>query len=715
MIYDDIGGGNYRITLKVYRDCFNGIPPLDGQGSNSSPAYITVYDASQNLIGVYNIGTPTVTMVPPAINNPCILTPNTVCVEQGVYSYTLNLPPQAGGYYIVYQRCCRNSTILNIVNPGTVGSTYYAHIPGPEVVAVNNSPRFKNLPPIFVCNGLKFTFDHSAIDPDGDQLVYSICSPFQGLDPCCGVLNAGTPSAGGSCPSPPSSCPTSAPPPPYAPIIFLSPYTSSYPIASNPAFSINPTTGILVGTPSMNGQWVFGICVQEFRGSQLIDVHYRDFQINVVTCSVTVLSAIQPQLSKCQGGSFNFVNQSIGGNTFSWDFGVSSINSDTSNLANPSYNYADTGTYVVTLIANPGKPCADTTQRTFYVYPPLNISFPPNNKQCLKGNAFSFSVTGNYLPLTTFKWNFSAAATPSISTIKNPTNIVYSSPGKFYVKLIAKQLTCIDSVIDTIKVIGRPKAKINNLPTSLCDPANVAFSNGSICDLPMTYFWNFSNGNTSTEYEPVQLFSPPGIYGVTLTATTHSICIDTSIVSVSNVTVNPSPHAGFTFSPQITTIFDPEITINNMASWDAVSWLYLFGDGSSSVYPYEKHIYEEYGDYLIDQTVTNTFGCSDKISQTVKILPEFRFWIPNAFTPDENALNDVFKPIVIGVVNYEFEIFDRWGEKIFKTNSTKQGWNGFYKSQECKQDIYVWRITFKNIVSKKDEVHYGHVTLLKNL
>jgi gliding motility-associated-like protein len=152
-----------------------------------------------------------------------------------------------------------------------------------------------------------------------------------------------------------------------------------------------------------------------------------------------------------------------------------------------------------------------------------------------------------------------------------------------------------------------------------------------------------------------------------------------------------------------------------LASWDVISWSYLFGDGSGSLFPYEKHIYQEYGNYIIKQIVTNAFGCSDTISQLVKILPEYRFWIPNAFTPDENLLNDYFMPIAIGVINYEFEIFNKWGEKLFSTKNPKQGWNGYFKGQECKQDVYVWRITFKNVVTEKDEVHYGHVSLLKNL
>jgi gliding motility-associated-like protein len=720
IIYDDLGNGNYRITLKVYRDCssqapFNGVPP-------SGPAYLTVYDAAQNLIGLYDIGSPIVTSVPAVINSTCITTPTNVCVEQGLYTYTLNLPPIAGGYDVIYQVCCRNATILNIVGPGLIGATYYTHVPGTEV-GTNSSPRFVNLPPSFVCGNLKFTFDHSATDPDGDQLVYSICPPYQGLEVCCSSLFA-NPAASGSCPSPPASCPTEFPPPPYASLIFISPYSSSYPIASNPAFSINPTTGMLSGTPTMNGQWVFNICVQEFRNNQLINTHYREFQINVVTCTVAVQSVINDQgtinggNAQCQGLKIDFVNQSVNqSNTpaYHWDFGVLPLNNDTSNIVNPSYTYPDTGTYVVTLISNPGKACSDTAQKLIYIYPPLKINFKAPNEQCLKNNSFNFFVQGLFLPQTTYTWTFGSNATPSISSSNSPTNIVFSQSGFIPITLYAKQFACRDTFSDTIHVIPRPQAKINNLPNSLCDPATVAFSNGSSSELPLTYFWQFSNGNTSTAYEPVQIFTPPGVYGATLTASTSSICVDTSVVSVKNVTVYPTPYAGFTFSPQVTSIFDPEITINNMASWDVVSWSYLFGDGSGSLFPYEKHVYQEYGNYIIKQTVTNAFGCSDTISQLVRILPEYRFWIPNAFTPDENLLNDYFMPIAIGVINYEFEIFDRWGEKLFSTKNPKQGWNGYFKGQECKQDVYVWRITFKNVVTEKDEVHYGHVSLLKNL
>ncbi|MBA3663825.1 MAG: PKD domain-containing protein [Bacteroidetes bacterium] len=702
IIYDYLGQSNYKITLKVYRDCFSSGAPFDGL-PNAATALLTVYDGSKNLIGVYDIGAPVITNIPPTINNPCIQAPGGICVEEGVYTYTLNLPPKTGGYYVIYQRCCRNSSILNLVAPNTQGSTYYTFIPGPEVFAVNSSPRYKNFPPIFICNNVPFSFDHSATDPNGDQLVYSLCPPFEGLDQACPALGS-------------NGCATVAVPPTYTNVQYSSPYTGSYPIASSPAFSINPVTGLLTGKPNLLGQFVVGVCVQEFRNGVLINTHYRDFQFNVVSCIVQVASIFADQSQKCMGSTITFTNQSfgnLGSLTYAWDFGVTTIASDTSSVFNPTYTYPDTGKYTVTLIANPNKPCSDTIQKVVYVYPPLKIHFPPHSRQCLRGNAFSFTTQGVYMPQATFKWDFTAAATPSTSTLKNPVNIIFNQPGKYFIKLVAKQLTCIDSFIDTVRVIPRPVAKINNLPLSQCDPARVAFSNGSSSALPISYQWFFSNGNSSSEFQPQQVFSPPGVYSATLIVTTQSVCVDTSLYAINNITVNPTPKAGFTFSPQPTTIFDPDIMFTNTASSDVSSWQYSFGDGTGSNYASEIHTYLNFGDYPVMQFVSNRFNCTDSLKDVVKILPEFRFWIPNTFTPGDDLLNDEFLPVAIGVIKYQFDIFTRWGEKIFSTVDPQHGWNGYYKGKECQEDVYVWRISFKNIVTYKDEIHFGHVLLLK--
>ena len=704
IFYDRLNDSTYRITLKVYRDCFNGGPPLDGvnDGLGFTPAILTVYTADSIFVGTYDIGAPIISPIVPTINNPCINPPLGICVEEGVYTYTLTLPPKTGGYHIIYQRCCRNTTVLNLFT--LQGATYYTFIPGPEIAQQNNSPRYVGFPPIYICNNIPFTFDHKAIDPDGDQLVYTLCSPYQGLSNTCGSLAQ-------------PGCPTQAPPPPYMPIAYVQPYSSSYPIDANPSFTIHPSSGLLSGKPNTLGQFVVGVCVQEFRGNTLIGTHFRDFQFNVVNCIVQVASVFADQTNACEGSTITFTNQSFGnlGNlTYLWDFGDPTTNGDVSTAFSPSYTYPDTGSYVVTLIANPNKPCSDTIKKTVRVYPELHVNFPRAPEQCFKRNAFTFSAQGSYMPLTTFAWDFGSAAIPNTSTLTNPTNVSFSQSGKFPVLLVAKQITCIDSFIDTVKIIAPPVAKINNLPGNWCDPANITFTNSSISELPLLYEWLFSNGNKSTLVQPMQVFSPPGVYSATLLAKTNSVCLDTSIALVQNIVVNATPKAGFTFSPQTTTIIDPEITFTDSSSTDVTIWQYVYGDETTKGYPNDVHVYTDYGDYTVTQIVTNAYNCSDTIQQLVRILPEFRFWIPNAFSPDNNLLNDKFMPQAIGVVDYKFDVYSRWGELIFSTQNPKEGWNGSFEENDCQQDVYAWQIVFKNVMSSKREFHSGHVLLLRN-
>src|SRR4051812_38650650 len=162
--YDYLGGSNYRITLKVYRDCYTGMAPYD------NPATIFIFNSSGAFIDSVEIPFPGSVTLPVTISNPCFTPPTNICVEEAVYVTTVHLPNSPGGYNIVYQRCCRNNTILNLISPGSVGSTYMAHIPDNTVAPGNSSPRYNNFPPIFLCSGVPLLFDHSATDPDGDSL-----------------------------------------------------------------------------------------------------------------------------------------------------------------------------------------------------------------------------------------------------------------------------------------------------------------------------------------------------------------------------------------------------------------------------------------------------------------------------------------------------------------------------------------------------------------
>lgn len=694
--YDNLGGNNYRITLKVYRDCFNGVPPLD------NPACVFIFNSAGVFIDSLEMPLPGTVILPVTINNPCFTPPTNICVEEGIYQAIVNLPNIPGGYNLTYQRCCRNGTILNLILPGDVGSTYMAHIPDNTVAPGNSSPRYTNFPPIFICAGVPLFFDHSATDPDGDSLYYELCDPYTGLDPLCPSLGPPAVAAG---------CPGIGSPPPFAFVPWQAPYNAAYPMSASPIIAVNPITGLMTGTPNMVGQWVVGVCVSEYRGGVLIDVNKRDFQFNVVTCPGLPVASIPLQTNFCFGYNVNFTQASINAFTYHWDFGDGTTVLDTSNVIAPSWIYADSGTYQVTLIINPGTMCADTQTNTFFIFPLLDPVFSPPPGECIYENSYNFNGGGAYMGNGTFTWNFGPNATPSTSAILNPTNIVYNTPGTFPVTFTISENGCVETYTANVDVYPKPIADYTLGGSLACDLQPVQFVDASIGDTPLTYFWQFGDGGTSTVQNPSHTYPSIGNYNTSLIVVTANGCKDTFALP-SPIAVFPSPIAGVTATPIDTSIFYPDVTAFDLSS-GAIDCDLYWGDGTMSTNCNDIHSYGAPGNYTIMQVVTNTNGCTDTAYIEIVIRPEYLFWIPNAFTPNGNGLNDIFKPKLIGVHDYSFIIFDRWGEKIFETTNEEAGWNGYFKNRLCTNDVFVYKINFRDDVENLDHQFIGRVTLVR--
>jgi hypothetical protein len=176
IFYNYLGGNNYLITLKMYRDC--GPANVNGTGFDDF-ASIGIFSSTGQLVDeeLIPLESTNVSFIPVELDNPCFILPPDVCVESAIYQTTVSLPPQIGGYTLTYQRCCRQPSIDNITQPQNSGATYTTHIPGSnENSPQNSAPHFLNFPPPALCWNAEFTFDHSAFDPDGDSLVYSFCA-----------------------------------------------------------------------------------------------------------------------------------------------------------------------------------------------------------------------------------------------------------------------------------------------------------------------------------------------------------------------------------------------------------------------------------------------------------------------------------------------------------------------------------------------------------
>ncbi len=124
-------------------------------------------------------------------------------------------------------------------------------------------------------------------------------------------------------------------------------------------------------------------------------------------------------------------------------------------------------------------------------------------------------------------------------------------------------------------------------------------------------------------------------------------------------------------------------------------------------------IVKQAGDYYV--VVEDFRGCKGDDGSKVARLCNFDFHIPNAFTPNGDGLNDVFKATTSDIYKLNFEIYNTWGERVFKTNNPQQGWDGNYKGKPCPNGAYLYKVSFNGFSNKQLKTYNfkGNVSLLR--
>ena len=438
-----VGGtlyNKYQVSITIYEDCQNGQPSAI-QADN--PAFLAAYDLKANdsaghLLDVdTNVYYQSSVLVPANFSHLCISNPPVVCLLKKTFVKTYLFRPSAYGNIIVYQRCCRNAAIVNIFDPGDIGATYYCKIPPTGIAETNNSAIFNNYPPQIICINNPLFYDHSASDADGDSLTYEFTKSLKGANTM-------------------DIKPVPAPPP-YDTVTYLSPYSYLHPMTGQPQIQINPTTGLITGTPNRIGRFLVTVCCHEWRHGIKINTVTREFQFVVTNCSKAVIADI-PQFStdpntyqvNCKNFDEHFVNTSSGGITYHWDFGVAGTLTDTSALFEPSFSYADTGTYVVKLNVNPGSTCTDSIWRYVKIYPYFTADFADTGIQCPgKLVGFMDRSTSTLKPISNWIWSFGDG---NFSNLQNPV-YSYSVGGTYNVMLISQNIKdCADTAVEHITI-----------------------------------------------------------------------------------------------------------------------------------------------------------------------------------------------------------------------------------------------------------------------
>ncbi|MBF9254684.1 gliding motility-associated C-terminal domain-containing protein [Pontibacter sp. 172403-2] len=276
----------YRLTLNLYFDDVNGSP-----GALDPYITVNIFQKSSNRLMQSKVMPLREQSFVPYTNIDC--TVGSLRTRKLVYNEQITLPASQysnpAGYYVTWERCCRNRTISNIVSPENAAQTFYMEFPA--VVRdgqpfINSSPRL--FPPLsdYACINELFYFDFDGTDPDGDSLVYDMVTPLNGFT---SALNPNAPSQ--QYPYTPRSGP-------YPEIGWLPGYSKDTQIKGNPAMNINARTGQLTMRPQNKGLYVFGVRCQEFRNGVKIGEVRRDFQVLVLDCQINA----SPQVMALEQG-----------------------------------------------------------------------------------------------------------------------------------------------------------------------------------------------------------------------------------------------------------------------------------------------------------------------------------------------------------------------------------------------------------------------------
>jgi len=285
--------------------------------------------------------------------------------------------------------------------------------------------------------------------------------------------------------------------------------------------------------------------------------------------------------------------------------------------------------------------------------------------------------------------------------------------------IIAGTCPSKDSVV--INVANPPITKFSADTFSGCYPLCVNFKDSSTSSSPITgWIWNFGDGDTTGSHSqnPKHCYTKPGNYTVILT-TSSGICSD-ELTIPNMIDVYDFPRASFSVNPVTTDIYNSTIYFTNTSTdlYGINKTVWQFGDGHDTLnIQNPSHTYSDTGAFCTNLIVTNVHGCTDTTQRCVEIEPQFTFYVPNAFSPNGDGINESFSAKGEGIKALEMWIFDRWGMLIFHSTDINNGWDGRVhvsgsSNKECQEDTYIWKITVTDELNNSN-TYIGRVTLVR--
>jgi gliding motility-associated-like protein len=470
------------------------------------------------------------------------------------------------------------------------------------------------------------------------------------------------------------------------------------------------TVNVTVGTGPYNYQWSNGQNTQVATGLSagnysciVTDANncssLASTQINQPTAfTVTINSATN---SACANTAINVNANGSGGTTpytFTWTSGPTT--------SAYSINESAAGNYIYTVNATDANGCVSSNNINLTFFPQPTVT--ATSATVCAGTATTITASG----ATNYIWQPGNVSGPSYP---------FNGNTSVNVTVIGTSNGCSNSANASVVVSTIPSANFTTSGDKACVPACITLSGSGSANI-ISYGWTLNgigigNGTANETY----CFSEAASYSIGLTVIDNNGCTQTA--PPMTIELYPQPVADFNHAPIKPIVnIDQEVTFTD-ASWGTpiVSWNWYFMNTAqyTSVLQNPTFSYTEPGTYAVALVVKSDKGCLDTLIRAVEVGEDFGIYVPNAFTPNGDGMNDIFQPKGFGITKYELYIYDRWGELMFQTNTFEEGWNGARQKKKdvsypliIEDGVYTWLINCTSVFGKSHELK-GHVTLIK--
>jgi gliding motility-associated-like protein len=427
------------------------------------------------------------------------------------------------------------------------------------------------------------------------------------------------------------------------------------------------------------------------------DTTYQVNLVNTLAAGFTVDDACENELVAITDTSVTGASDPI--SSWSWTFPTGTP--ATSSIRNPQVTFPP-GTHTVNMTVQTASGCIQSVQSTVQVYSNPVADFNSPSPGCVPlCHTFTDNSTSVDGPITAWDWTF-GGGNPGSST-KSTIPVCWNNPGSYNVSLrVTTQFGCEDDIIKSgiVNALPVPAATIVGT-TRVCQngepPVVNLFGSGSVAPYTIDYLLNGAPQQGVTDQSGLlQVTVPtdnPGLNTYTLQAVTSSgtpACSSQTGNQKVEVIVDPLPIPEFQAAPKDCPS-SPSVYFYNESQFGS-TYRWEFGDGGFSDEQSPTHYYHFGGDYTIRLVAISPFGCVDSISKDIHVEQDFRIWYPNAFTPNEDDLNENFYPIYISASEIDFAVFNRWGKEVFRSRELSKGWNGRFEGAPAPEGAYVFTV-----------------------